>query len=115
MQALVITDEAWDAAAVVPAARVVSMYPPRVHVLEPPTSVSAADLLALPGVRAVLVGGRALQTFGDASVLTTLSAGERLFVQGWGAGQTAEPKARPGEGLPWDAPGFEPPDDPAAR
>jgi hypothetical protein len=42
-----------------------------------------------------------------------LTPSERLFVSAWEARR--QPKIRPGEGLPWDAPGFLPPDSPAAR
>jgi hypothetical protein len=40
-----------------------------------------------------------------------LSAPERLFVAAWLARR--RPKDRPGDGLPWDAPGHLPPDAPA--
>ena len=36
-----------------------------------------------------------------------LTPAERIFAAAWQARQ--QPKTRPGEGLPWDAPGFEPP------
>jgi hypothetical protein len=42
-----------------------------------------------------------------------LTPAERLFVSAWEARR--QPKTRPGEGLPWDAPGFQPPDSPAHR
>ena len=41
-------------------------------------------------------------------VLGGLSPVERLFVDAWAA--RSAPKTRHGEGLDWDAPGFEPPD-----
>ena len=37
-----------------------------------------------------------------------LTPSERTFAAAWQARQ--QPKTRTGEGLPWDAPGFEPPD-----
>jgi len=40
-----------------------------------------------------------------------LTSSELLFISAWA--QRAEAKVRPGEGLSWDAPGFEPPDPPA--
>ncbi|XXF76507.1 hypothetical protein P2318_26130 [Myxococcaceae bacterium GXIMD 01537] len=44
-------------------------------------------------------------------VLRRLSPTEQTFAEAWALGR--QPKtARPGEGLPWDAPGFEPPDGP---
>ena len=39
-----------------------------------------------------------------------LTPAERIFAAAWQARQ--QPKTRTGEGLPWDAPGFEPPDRP---
>jgi len=36
-----------------------------------------------------------------------LTPAERIFAAAWQARQ--QPKTRTGEGLPWDAPGFEPP------
>ena len=39
-----------------------------------------------------------------------LTPAECAFAAAWQARQ--QPKTRPGEGLPWDAPGFEPPDQP---
>jgi hypothetical protein len=40
----------------------------------------------------------------------SLSPAEQLFVAGWQQRHQMRDKKRPGEGLPWDAPGFEPPD-----
>ena len=48
---------------------------------------------------------------GDADVLGELDVGTRLFVDGWRSRQTDKPN-RPGDGLSWDSPGFEPPDRP---
>jgi hypothetical protein len=42
-----------------------------------------------------------------------LSPEERVFIAAWEA--RSQPKSRPGEGLPWDAPGFVPPDVPTDR
>lgn len=42
-----------------------------------------------------------------------LTAEERLFVSAWEARR--QPKSRPGDSLPWDAPGFVPPDSPRHR
>jgi hypothetical protein len=41
-----------------------------------------------------------------------LTPAERTFAAAWQARQ--QPRTRTGEGLPWDAPGFEPPDQPDA-
>lgn len=43
--------------------------------------------------------------------LADLSSVQRSFLAAWGS--RALPKARPGDGEAWDAPGFLPPDDPA--
>jgi hypothetical protein len=50
---------------------------------------------------------------GDGSVLGELDVGARLFVDGWRARADDKPD-RPGDGLSWDSPGFEPPDRPPA-
>jgi hypothetical protein len=42
-----------------------------------------------------------------------LTPAERLFISAWEARQ--RPKVRPGDNLPWDAPGFVPPDLPPGR
>ena len=76
--------------------RVLSAYPPRLYVVE---------CEALPGGFAAV--GR------DDEIPSDLSEGERLFAAGWQ--QSKRPKTRRGEGLSWDAPGFEPPDDPKKR
>jgi xanthine dehydrogenase molybdopterin-binding subunit B len=39
-----------------------------------------------------------------------LSEAETLFVDAWRSRLDRPAKVRPGDGLPWDAPGFEPPD-----
>ena len=39
-----------------------------------------------------------------------LSEAEMLFVDVWRARLDEPAKQRPGDGVPWDAPGFEPPD-----
>ena len=61
-------------------------------------------LRAVPGVARVVDDPRQLGPLDD------LDAGEQLFAQAW-AERRAEPKTGPrrGEGLAWDAPGFEPP------
>jgi hypothetical protein len=50
---------------------------------------------------------------GDAGVLGELDIGTRLFVDGWRSRADDKPD-RPGDGLSWDSPGFEPPDRPPA-
>ena len=46
-------------------------------------------------------------------IMASLTSAESLFVKGWQSRREQGDKARPGEGLSWDAPGFEPPDPPA--
>jgi hypothetical protein len=48
---------------------------------------------------------------GDASVLADLDQAGRVFVAAWHT-RTADKPGRTGEGLSWDAPGFQPPDRP---
>jgi hypothetical protein len=66
----------------------------------------AATLRSLPGVTGVFDRN----VPGD--VLESLDESEALFVAAWESRQEGREKVRPGEGLPWDASGFEPPDRP---
>lgn len=66
----------------------------------------AAALRAHQGVRAVTDGPLADDVVAD------LDEGERLFAAAWSQRQAEDTKHRPGEGLPWDAPGWLPPDPP---
>jgi hypothetical protein len=71
------------------------------------TAVRPADLDALragPGIRAVI------ERTVPADLLPTLDEGEALFVSAWEQQPGMRNKARPGEGLPWDTPGYDPPD-----
>ena len=54
----------------------------------------------------------ARRSLGDESVLDELDEGAQLFVRAWRERPLSKPDRR-GEGLSWDAPGFEPPDRPA--
>lgn len=47
-----------------------------------------------------------------AEIVGQLDAGEKLFVNAWSQQQSSEGKKRTGDGLPWDSPGFVPPDRP---
>jgi hypothetical protein len=60
-----------------------------------------------PGVVAVSSGAL------PPSVVEELDEQEALFVTAWARRMTGPEKQRRGEGLPWDTPGFEPPDSPA--
>jgi hypothetical protein len=68
---------------------------------EPPPSSST------PGVVAVSAGSL------PPGLVERLDEGEALFVTAWASRMTGPEKRRRGEGLPWDASGFEPPDPPA--
>lgn len=65
---------------------------------------AAARLRAVAGVARVVTDPRMLGAVDD------LDAGEQLFAQAWAARQT-DPKSGPrrGDGMAWDAPGFDPP------
>lgn len=82
---------------------------PRVVIVEA-SAGALAGLRAIPGVTVV--------TGSDAPTGLTegLDDGESLFVAAWlSRNKEGPPKQRPGEGLPWDAPGFLPPDPPASE
>jgi hypothetical protein len=81
--------------------QVVHTASPKVMLVRLPPGVDAAAALG----DVVYVG---LQP--PPEVLSTLDDGERMFVGAWLARRSAEPKARPAEGLPWDAEGLSPPD-----
>lgn len=51
-----------------------------------------------------------IETLGDERALDQLDEGARLFVDSWRQQHHKGPRI--GEGLDWDAPGFEPPDRP---
>ncbi len=87
--------------------RVVARMDPNIVVLQ-------ADARVLPEIarraRFAIIRSPdgSMQTFGDESVLKELDPGAQLFVSGWRT-QSPNKKNRPGEGLPWDTPGYEPP------
>jgi len=86
--------------------------------VEPDVLVLRADLDDLEEIaqHARLAIGRlsdgGTKVLGDESVLDELDEGAQLFVRAWRERPLSKPDRR-GEGLPWDAPGFEPPDRPA--
>jgi hypothetical protein len=83
--------------------RVTSVLAPRLVLLAGVPAARAGEVAALPGVRAVCVDGV------PPGLRETLSPAENLFVDGWLA--RGGPKGRgPGDGLPWDTPGWSPPD-----
>ena len=76
-------------------------FPPRLVIVEGP-SARLAGLKRLPAI-VVLAEGPVPQHIRD-----QLTNHEQLFVDGWMAGRKSK-GMRPGEGLPWDAEGYEPP------
>jgi hypothetical protein len=84
--------------------RVTQQVSPRVFVIQRPAD--PATLRALPGVLGVAEGRV------PAELLSDLDETETLFAQAWSERASMRSKQRPGEGLPWDAPGFTPPDPP---
>ncbi len=82
-------------------ATLVQHQPPRLAIVESDEDARAA-LRTAPGVLAV--GEPDLPD----DVRARLTDTERLFVDAWVVGR--QPKTRRGEGLAWDAPGFQPPD-----
>lgn len=68
----------------------------------------ARRIARIPGVRAVVNSSDDQEI----SELPDLSPAERLFVAAWCANTHGGPKARPGDGLKWDSPGWLPPDRP---
>jgi hypothetical protein len=85
--------------------RVTQVAPPRLAVVEQEPGTHEAGLRDIPGVVAV-AGPEVPDDFRKG-----LSPEEALFVAAWER-RMQEPQSedRPGEGLPWDAPGFSPPD-----
>ncbi len=76
------------------------LFPPRLAIV----AAGEADLRALarrPEVLSVHTGDV------PAEVLARLDEPARLFAAAWN--ERKRPKARPGEGSPWDSPGREPP------
>ena len=90
---------------------VTSSSPPRVSVLQAPRN----DLETIARVSRLALArddDGAVVVDGDQGVLDELDPGARLFVDAWRTQPRAKPD-RPGDGLPWDAKGFEPPDPPS--
>jgi hypothetical protein len=83
--------------------RVTQVGSPRVVVVTVPRGETPPSS-AIPGV--VAVSGGALPD----DMVEELDEQEALFVAAWTRRMMGPGKQRRGEGLPWDAPGFEPPD-----
>ena len=84
------------------AANVTQLFPPRLALVQAGPD-ARTRIARIQGVLYVL-DDRARKLPAD------LTPAERAFAGAWQARQ--QPKARAGEGLPWDAPGFDPPDQP---
>ena len=82
--------------------RVRQQLPPRLVVMAV-AGDRLTDVLGVPGVQAVARCGEPVD-------VSSPSAAEQLFLAAWV--ESTRPKQRPGEGQPWDAPGFLPPDRP---
>lgn len=82
--------------------RVVAKLPPRLVVVEA-NDAEMEVLRGAPAISAVLTAVSELPKL-------ELNEGEKLFVEAWHKRQRTEKKNRVGEGLPWDAEGFQPPD-----
>lgn len=85
--------------------RVTQVAPPRLAVVEQTPDAREPELLGTPGVVAV-AGPEVPDDFRQG-----LNPEEALFVAAWERRmQESKSEDRPGAGLPWDAPGFSPPD-----
>lgn len=84
-------------------ARVLQSTGGRLMILDAGSS-DLGGVRALPGVAHVLSGPA-----GDVD-MPRLEPGDRLFLNAWlERHRNPKPEPRPGEGLPWDAPGRQPP------
>jgi len=93
-----------DSAGLADGFRIVHAVSRRVFVIEPPAGIASTDVAALPGVAAMSEGDVAPE------ILEGLDETEALFVQAWSKRKGESKTQRRGEGLDWDAGGFEPPD-----
>jgi hypothetical protein len=80
--------------------------------LEPRLLLIRADPKAAEAV-ARIAGVAGVHDGPPAELPSDLTPAERTFVAAWAA--RGQPKTRPGEGLPWDAPGHLAPDGPGKR
>lgn len=89
---------------------VIARLPPHIAVLRAdPADLEEIARHARLAMTASPDGG--IRTRGDASVLANLDRAGRLFLDAWRERAAGKP-GRTGEGLPWDATGFQPPDPP---
>lgn len=100
-EALVVAADPQDLERIGALVRVLRQLPPRLLIVVADEGAFTA-LAAIGGIQ--VVRSRPIPK----SLLAGLSASERLFAEAWS--QQGRPKVRVGDGQPWDAPGFEPPD-----
>lgn len=96
----------------IPGWSVLSEMPPLITVLR----AGPEDLPTIARHARLAIGRRAdgsPQRVGDETVVEELDDAARLFLTAW-LERPVEKRDRPGEGLPWDAPGFEPPGPPTS-
>jgi hypothetical protein len=86
--------------------RVTALMPPRLAALDLQEG-QLQELQRMAGVEAVLTGP-------ENPLPASLTEQERLFIMGW-LQRRQGGKQRKGEGLPWDAEGYLPPDKPPSR
>lgn len=87
---------------------VLAQVPPLVTILR----ASIEDVPVIATRARLTIGRRSIgvtEQVGDERVLDELDDGARLYVSAW-LESPALKASRPGDGLAWDAPGFEPPD-----
>lgn len=89
--------------------RVTQKVSPRVLIVELIGNATKEELKAMSGVDAVLVSGEKPAS----EIIASLTETEALFLEAFT--KRSQPKARPGEGLDWDAGGFLPPDPPTSK
>ena len=88
--------------------RVLTLLRPRIVVLE-------VDEQALTALRKSPDIAGVYEQNVPPDVLAGLRPEERLFVEGWSVQQASKDKSRSGDGLSWDAPGFQPPGPPVKK
>lgn len=94
-----------------PQVKIISEYRPKIIIIELSPNDSPEKIVSINGIKAVLFSSdnTSITTIGDPFTIDTLSSNEKLFVRSWCIALTGGQKVRPGDKLPWDAPGFIPP------
>ncbi len=90
-----------DAASLAPHGRITATLPPRLLLFAPNPGTTAETLRTIPAVAVVA-------TSAPPGLTPPATPTEQMFMDGWAMRLT--PKSpTPGEGLPWDSPGYDPP------